>query len=192
MNNPFESRYYSTSELLDAGFKSIGENVWIARDCNIVGVENISIGDNTRIDNYCIIVAAGEGWLNIGSHVHIGGWVFLSGSSGIKIGDFSGLSHGVKVYSRTDDFAGSAMSGPTVPDKYKNVKCGTVWIGRHCIVGSNSVVLPGVSIEEGATVGAQSLVNRSLASWGVFAGIPVKRIKSRSKAALSLEKKMYP
>jgi galactoside O-acetyltransferase len=49
------------------------------------------------------------------------------------------------------------------------------------------VILPGVTIGEGASVGALTLVNRSLDPFTIYAGIPARRLRDRSKAFLELE-----
>ena len=49
---------------------------------------------------------------------------------------------------------------------YLNVTKKSISIGKHVVIGSGSVVLPGVSIAEGSTVGALSLITKSLGSWG--------------------------
>ena len=60
-------------------------------------------------------------------------------------------------------------------------------VGRHVIIGSGSVVLPGVTIGEGSSVGALSLITKSLEEWGVYFGSPAKKIKSRRKDLLEQE-----
>jgi acetyltransferase-like isoleucine patch superfamily enzyme len=185
--NPFDPGYYREHDLKDVGFKRLGRDVRIAKNCTIVGPENIEIGDRVRIDGYCSIIAAGNGWLTIGSFIHIGGYCLLSAGDGIRMEDFSGLSQGVKIYTRTDDYTGKYLTNPTVPEKYTGITRGTVTLGRHVIVGSGSVILPRVAIGEGSSVGALSLVTKSLDSWGVFFGCPAKRLKDRSKRLLELE-----
>ncbi len=185
--NPFNPGYYTEDDLRDVGFKSLGRNVQIARNTTIIGVHNIVIGDHVRIDGYSALVAAGEGWLQIGSRVHIGGWCYLSAGDGIRMEDFSGLSQGVKIYSRTDDYSGRHLTNPTVPEKYTGITRGAVVLGRHVIIGSGSVILPKVTIGEGSSVGALSLVTKDLEPWGVYFGCPAKRLKSRSKRLLELE-----
>ena len=101
--------------------------------------------------------------------------------------DFSGLSQGVRIYTRTDDYSGKALTNPTIPEEFTGVKSGEVNLGRHVIIGSGSVILPRVSIGEGSSVGALSLVTKSLDSWGVFFGCPAKRLKDRSKHLLEME-----
>ncbi|MFN0163779.1 MAG: hypothetical protein ACKVQQ_21305 [Burkholderiales bacterium] len=79
------------------------------------------------------------------------------------------------------------MNNPTLTEKYAGVTCGAVKPGRHVIVGAGSVILPGVAIAEGTSVGALSLATKSLESWGVYFGCPVKRLKGRSRDPLEVE-----
>lgn len=190
MSNPFNPGYYNEEELADFGFKSIGTNVQIAKNCTIIGLSNISLGSNVRIDGYCTIIAAGEGWLNIGSFIHIGGWCYLSAGDGISMEDFSGLSQGVRIYSRTDDYSGKYLTNPTVPERFTGITHGAVSLKRHVIIGSGTVILPKVTIGEGSSVGALSLVTKSLDPWGVFFGCPAKRLKDRSRRLLELESEL--
>jgi galactoside O-acetyltransferase len=73
-----------------------------------------------------------------------------------------------------------------------NVEYGTVSIGRHSIVGTGSVILPNIIVKDGATVGALSLVNKDLDEWGLYVGVPVKKIKIRDKTKiLELENQFF-
>lgn len=193
LESPFQPGYYTERELRSLGFRSIGDDVRIARNCTIVGLENISIGSRTRIDGYTTISAHGSsGSFVVGANVHIGGYGLFIAGEGIEIGDFANLSQGVRIYSRSDDYSGLSMTNPTVPERFKRIESGPVWIGQHVIVGSGSTILPGVRMGDGVAVGAMSLVKSSLDEWGIYAGIPAVRIKSRSRdlldsAALYLE-----
>lgn len=189
--NPFETGYFTEHDLQFAGFKKLGRNIKIAKNCTIIGLENIEIGDNVRIDGYCTIVAAGDGWLKLGSYIHIGAYCLLSAGDGIDMADFSGLSHGVQIYSRTDDYSGKHLTNPTVPAKYTHLSRGAVKLERHVVVGAGCVVLPKVTIGEGSSVGALSLVTKSLEPWGVFFGSPAKRLKGRSQRLLELEAQLH-
>ncbi len=113
----------------------------------------------------------------------------LNSRFGIELGDFSGLSHGVKIYSASDDYSGNALTNPTIPQEYLNLYKGRVKICKHVIIGSGTVIFPNLTIGEGCSIGANSLVNKSLEPWGIFFGSPVKRIKSRSQDLLKLERK---
>jgi dTDP-4-amino-4,6-dideoxy-D-glucose acyltransferase len=63
-----------------------------------------------------------------------------------------------------------------------------VIIGKHVIVGSGSVILPGVTLEIGVAVGALSLVNKNCSEFSVYMGTPAKKIKERKRDLLELEK----
>ncbi|AOJ93082.1 galactoside O-acetyltransferase [Burkholderia multivorans] len=186
MENPFNPGYWTEEDLPKFGFAAVGTNVRVAKNCTILGLENISLGSNVRIDGPTVI-AASAGYVRIGSYVHIGGMSFIAGAGGVEIADFAGLSQGVRLYSASDDYSGSSLTNPTIPREFLNVKKAPIMIGRHVIVGSGSVVLPGCTIGEGSSVGALTLVTKSLESWGVFLGTPAKRIKRRSKRLLELE-----
>ena len=88
MINPFDDGYYTEDDLKNAGFKVVGKNVRIDKNCRIVGIGNIEIGDNVRIDAYCTIAATGQGYLRVGSFVHVGSHCHLSAGSGIVLEDF--------------------------------------------------------------------------------------------------------
>lgn len=79
------------------------------------------------------------------------------------------------------------MTSPVIPDEYKNVKVGRVYIGRHVIIGATSIVMPGVELREGSAFGAFSFINKSSEEWSINAGIPCKRISDRKRKILELE-----
>lgn len=187
MSRLFGPSHYTEDDLAEEGFRSLGRHVRIARNCTIIGAENISLGDHVRIDGYCTLVAAGRGWLNLGSYIHIGGHCALLAGEGITLEDFSGLSWGVQIYTRSDDFSGRHMTNPTVPARYTGVKGAPVRLGRHAIVGAGSVLLPGAELGEGAALGALSLTAGALEPWAIYSGVPAKRIKPRSRRLLELE-----
>ncbi len=177
--------YLTRSELLKLDLLSLGDDVLVSEHCALHGTECMRIGDNVRIDDFVVITAREE--LRIGSHVHVGAQVFVAGAWGVEIGDFSGLSPGVAVFSATDDFSGASLTGPTVPERYRAVRSGPVLIGRHVVVGAQSVILPGVRLGDGVAVGALSLVDRSLDAWTIYGGVPARALKERSREALRLE-----
>ncbi len=189
MENPFDPGYYSSGELKTFGFKSVGNNVIVAKNSTIIGLQNVSIGDDVRIDGNSVIAAA-TGSISIGSHVHVGGDCFLACAGGITLGAFSGLSQGVRIYSGSEDYSGHWLTNPTVPSKFRKFKIAPVVLGRHVIIGAGSVILPGVAIGEGSSVGALSLVSKTLGAWGVYFGLPAKRLKARSKKLLELERQL--
>jgi len=181
----FNAGYYEKSEIENVGFKAIGKNVFISRLANIVNPHNISIGSNVRIDAFTTITAGPE-IVEIGNYVHIATGVVLIGGYGIKIGNYVTLSHHVCVFSKSDDYSGKGMTNPMVSRQVRCVKEEEVTLGNNVVVGASSVILPGVNILEGVSVGALSLVNKSISGIGVYAGVPAKFVASKSLEFLKL------
>jgi acetyltransferase-like isoleucine patch superfamily enzyme len=169
------------------GFASIGEDVKIHPSTILVGLEHIHIGSHSRIDAHTIITAAAT--VRIGSFVHIGAGCFLAGGHGIIMEDLSTLSQGVKIYSVSDDYSGASLTNPTVPSVFRAVKQAPVHLGRHVIVGAGTVVLPGANIAEACAIGALSLLSQPTAPWGIYGGVPARRLKERSRDLLTLEER---
>ncbi|MGL5052217.1 MAG: acyltransferase [Cetobacterium sp.] len=176
--------FYKREELEKIGFKSFGENVLISDKCSIYSPEKISIGSNVRIDDFCIL----SGDIKIGDYVHIAAYSALFGGAGIEMEDFTGLSSRVTIYSVSDDYSGEFLTNPTIPNKYKKVDEKKVVLKKHSLVGASSIILPGVLLEIGTSIGANSLVNKSTEEWSIYFGNPVKRLKSRKQDLLELEK----
>lgn len=184
--HPLDPGYYDEHDLARFGIKAVGRDVRIARNATVIGLDRVEIGDHVRIDGPTTIVAAG-GWFRLGSHIHIGAGCYFAAGAGIELEDFCGVSQGSRLYSRNDDYSGEHLTGPTVPARYLGTASGPVRLGRHVVVGTGCVVLPGVTIGEGSTVGALSLVSKSLDDWGVHVGVPARRLKDRSRRLLALE-----
>ncbi|MCJ8151403.1 acyltransferase [Shinella sedimenti] len=189
VENPFDQGFFVSDELRKFGFASVGENVLISKRATIIGLKNIWIGNDVRIDDYAVITAYG-GSLFLGNYIHIGSFSFLGCRGGVVLEDFSGLSQGAKVYSASDDYTGGALTNPTVPAEYTNVKTSQVLLRRHVIVGAGTVILPGVELKEGVSVGAQSLVTKNLDAWGVYAGRPASFLRKRKMDLLEAEKNL--
>jgi dTDP-4-amino-4,6-dideoxy-D-glucose acyltransferase len=170
------------------GFASLGENVQISDRASFYGVNRIVVGNNVRIDDFCVL-SAGLGGIRIGQHVHIAVYSSLIGAGKITLDDFCNISSRVSIYSSTDDHSGATMTNPTVPSAYTNVKHADVFLGRHVLVFGGSVILPGVTLEDGVVIGALSLIKRSCQAFGIYAGNPARRIKERKRDLLELEQR---
>jgi acetyltransferase-like isoleucine patch superfamily enzyme len=57
-----------------------------------------------------------------------------------------------------------------------------VWIGANCII------LPGITVGEGAVIGAGSVVTKSVPPWTIVAGVPARIVRKRSLT----KEKVYP
>lgn len=176
--------FLSPDQLERMGFKSLGRNVRISDKASIHNVDQIEIGDYSRIDDFCVV----SGNVRIGRNVHVAVFCNVAGGEkGVTLEDFSGLAYGCHVFSQSDDYGGDYLTNPTVPDAYKCEIKEAVTVGRHVIVGTQSIVFPGVVLAEGTSVGAQSMVTKSTQPWSIYFGSPAKRIKARKRDLLALE-----
>ncbi|WP_329415645.1 acyltransferase [Acinetobacter indicus] len=179
---------FLTEEQIKAmGFRHVGKNCLLSDKASYYNCNNIIIGNNVRIDDFCVL-SAGIGGIEIGSHIHIAVYSSLIGAGKIVLKDFCNISSKVAIYSSNDDYSGQFMTNPTVPSQYTNVTSSDVVIGKHVIVGSGSVILPGVTLERGVAIGALSLVNKNCTEFSVYMGTPAKKIKERKRDLLELEK----
>jgi acetyltransferase-like isoleucine patch superfamily enzyme len=178
---------YLTRDIVESmGFKHLGTNVLISDRASIYNMNQIELYDNVRIDDFCVV----SGKIRIGKFSHITPMCLVAGGEpGIFFEDFCTLAYGAKVFAQSDDYSGETLTNSLVPRKYKNEKFESVYLGKHVILGAGAIVLPGVNVAEGCSVGAMALVNRSTQPWGIYFGIPAKRIKERKKNLLELEQK---
>lgn len=177
--------YLNSFELNKMGFKLLGDNIKISNKASIYNADQIEIGDNSRIDDFCVI----SGSVKIGKYCHITPMCLVAGgNAGVTMEDFCTLAYGVKVFAQSDDYSGRTMVNSLVPKQYKKEIFARVHLKRQTIVGAGSVIFPGVTIEEGCSVGAMSLVNKSTDPWGIYLGNPARRIKDRKKDLLELER----
>jgi galactoside O-acetyltransferase len=175
------SSFYPENELMSLGFKEIGRNVNVSKNISFYGIENIKIGNNVRIDDFCIL----SGKVNLGNNIHISaGCYMFAGDAGIEMQDFSGLSSRVLVYAVTDDYSGDFLTNPTVPIKYRNVISQKVILQKYVQIGAGSIILPGVVMGEGSASGAMSLITKSIPPWKICLGIPAKTLIDRKKNLL--------
>jgi len=168
--------------------KACGQNVIIGLAVRIRYPEIVEIGDNVIIDDFCYISTG----LKLHSNVHIASGCKIIGgrSASVEMRPYSTLAPNVVLAAGSDDYIGG-IATPMVPLEPKgNYEVGKILIGRHSIVGENSVVLRNVTFGEGACLGALSFAKDDLDPWTLYAGIPARAIKPRAKEKiLSLESK---
>jgi acetyltransferase-like isoleucine patch superfamily enzyme len=125
--------------------------------------------------------------MEIGDYVHIPPYCSVVGGANctFKMGEFSCLTAGVRIICQGDDFANGYMSNPQVPLKYRNMQNGpgkgVVTIGRFAAVGTNAVIMPGLTIAEGSVIGAGAVVTKSTEPWTVYVGTPARPVKIRPR-----------
>jgi galactoside O-acetyltransferase len=120
----------------------------------------------------------------IGSFIHIASFTSITGGGELIMEDFSTLSSGVRLFTGTDDFTGGSMANSTIPVPFRLPKRTFVHISKHAIIGANSVILPGVTIHEGAAIGAGSVVTKDCEPWTIYTGSPAKPLRQRPAAKI--------
>lgn len=106
----------------------------------------------------------------VGTHCTIGDSCFLDGRSGVTIGDNVNLGSHVTIYTREHDVdsADFAETG------------GAVVVGAHAWLASHCIILPGITIGEGAVVAAGAVVTKDVEPFMIVGGNPAVPIKRRS------------
>jgi acetyltransferase-like isoleucine patch superfamily enzyme len=163
-------------------FKKVGKNVQIGKNVYFRYPDLVEIGDNVIIDDFSYFTTG----LSIGNYVHIGPHCTCIGGRESKLimKDFSGLSAACRIICGSDDYV-YGLTNPNIPIQFRGkVKSGDIVIGRHAVLGTNTIVHPLVQILDGVATGSFTLVTRDLAPWSVYTGIPAKKIKDRDKTTI--------
>jgi acetyltransferase-like isoleucine patch superfamily enzyme len=158
----------------------LGNDVFIDDTCRFMRPQLVSIGSHAAIDFcfYCTTKLTVGDYVHISSHVSVIG----GGEAELSMDNFSFISAGSRIICRSDNMKGDGMVGPTIPKKYQDSRTGNkVTIEKFAGVGTNSVVLPDITMAEGSILGANSLLTKSTEPWTVYAGSPAKPISIRSK-----------
>lgn len=108
---------------------------------------SLGFGEGTSIYDSALVF----GDVQVGAGTWIGPFTVLDGSGGLMIGGSCSISAGVQVYSH--DTLAWATSGGVAPYEYAPTR-----IGDRCYIGPNTIVAKGVTIGDGAVIGANSLV----------------------------------
>jgi len=165
------------------GFRSCGDDVVVYEWVRVLDAGAITVGSHVIVDDFVFL--DGGRSLSIGSHVHIASHAAIIGGGTVVLEDFVGLSPGVRLVSGTEVADGSGLTNPTIPDRWRAVRRGTIRICRHALLGTNVVVHPGVTIGEGTVVGSQSLVTRDLPPWSICVGTPARAVRSRPSETIT-------
>ena len=137
----------------------------------------VKLSSHISIDPFVYMTTEAEigNWVHIGSHVSVIG----GKESKLTIGNYVAISTGCRLICRSDDFNKKGIAIPFAKDVERHLYGSFITIKDKVILGANVVVLPDVTIGEGAVVGANSLVKTDLDAWGIYAGTPAKKIGER-------------
>jgi acetyltransferase-like isoleucine patch superfamily enzyme len=170
-----------TAQFDYTSLKSVGNDVLISPRAEIRRPHLVTLGNHVAIDSGAYITTAA----NIADYVHIGPVVtIIGGERGLfTMGNFTNLAAGCRVACVSDLYRGDGLAGPaSIPEQYQDeVIAAPVTLQDFVSVGTNAVIMPGVTLAQGCVIGACSLVNKSTEPWTIYTGIPARAIKSRPR-----------
>jgi len=184
-----QSRYLNEHDLRKLGIKGVGTNVQVSEHATIVGLANVTLGSNIRIDSHVVILSR-RGEFSVGDNVHIEPAGSIVAHRGVKLGSYCTISHGVRLFTESADYSGASFTNVFPDGRFSNPKAGPIFVGDHVIIGGNSVVMPDVVIGEGAAIGALSFVRNSVEGWSIYAGNPLRRLGDRSTQIREIAEKI--
>jgi acetyltransferase-like isoleucine patch superfamily enzyme len=156
----------------------LGKNVQIEIDSNI---NNIIIGDNTKIANRVKIFGSETQSLEIGKNSYVGLNCFIEGfNSKVVIGDHVSIAPNVNVISGSGPNASPAMQ-----KVFGNAR-GAITIGDHTWIGGNSTIMPGVTLGKYCVVAANSYVSKSFPDYSIVGGTPAKLIRTLTPSEIEI------
>lgn len=163
--------------------RSCGRDVYISANVEIRRPHLVSVGNHVAIDTgfYCTTQA------EIGDYIHIAPYVTVIGgeTAVLRMAHFSSLAAGCRVAAGSDEHLGYGLPGPTIPEEFHDrLIIEPVTLEMFANVGTNVVILPGVTLGEGSVVGACSLVTKDTEPWTIYVGVPARPMKERPRGKM--------
>jgi len=166
--------------------KYLGVGAIVGKAVRIRSPERVVIGDYSIIDDFTYISCAME----LGRYCHVAPSVTISGGAGLfRTGDFIGIAAGCTVHVASSDYLGASFELPSIPEEYRfGGACEDVAFADHVLLGSHSVVLPGVQLPEGFASAAQTVIRKKeYEPWCLYGGIDGRKIYSRPSQAVKAQ-----
>lgn len=167
--------------------KYIGEGVRLYPMCKMIHPGSAELDNNCQIMDF-VFIDAGE-LLKIGKFSTITWHCIIEGGAKTYIGDRVFLGPGSKLLTSTYELNGF-YSVEHLPEGCGAIRYGDIIIKDDAYLGANVTVLPGVTIGEGAIVGANSLVSKDIEPWGIYVGVPCKKVGERQKPTPERQEKI--
>lgn len=151
----------------------LGKDVKIYAFVNLYGCE---IGDETKIGTFVEI----QKGVSIGKRVKISSHTFIC--EGVTIEDLVFIGHGVMFINDRYPRAANPDGSLQTEEDWQVIP---TWVKRGASIGSNATILCGVTIGEGAIVGAGSVVTRDVEPYTIVAGNPARKLRSLDQPAIA-------
>jgi len=153
-----------------------GHGLHVGSGAGFKHLETFELGESVFIGAQAYIQGRFDGTTVIGDHVWIGPQAYMDARD-LVIDEYVGWGPGAKIL-------GSAHTGvpADVPIVHTDLEIRPVRIGAWADIGTNAVILPGVTIGKGAIVGAGAVVTRDVAPFAIVAGVPARFLRWRDGA----------
>jgi dTDP-4-amino-4,6-dideoxy-D-glucose acyltransferase len=175
MSQNLKSPEYDYSKLI-----SVGTNTFISANVEIRRPHLVQVGSHVAIDTGFYLTTQAE----IGDYIHIAPYITCIGGATGKLimKDFTTIAAGCRLICSGDHHMGAGLIGPTIPEKYRDdVTYGNITLERFASIGTNSVVMPGITLAEGSVLGACSFLTKNTEPWTIYVGTPAKAVKIRPR-----------
>lgn len=116
--------------------------------------------------------------LSIGKHFGCNTGSYINAIGGITMGDYVLIGSNVTISSGMHDIEGRnppVFARPTLPKP--------IYIEDDVWIGAGAVIMPGVTLRKGTVVGANAVVTKATEEYGVYAGVPARKIRERTDGA---------
>lgn len=133
----------------------------------------VILGDQVTINRYAYL-QGDKGGIRLGARVEVNNFVIINGTGGVDIGDDTLIGPGVRIIS----YQHQIDADQVIRDQASIAS--PIRIGKGVWIGANAVILAGVTIEDGAVVGAGAVVTRDIPRHAVVVGVPAKIMKFRT------------
>ena len=159
-------------------YSYFGEGAEVLPPVVILRPERVSLGDGARVDSF-VKIEGGIGVV-IGRYVHIASFAHINiGGGEVIIGDYAAVASGAKILGGSNLPGGLSMSA-VAPIAMQVIERKRTAIGDYAFIGTQAVIMPGVTIGERAVIGAGAVVTKDVPPGEVWAGVPARFIGKRS------------
>ena len=133
---------------------------------------NVEIGNNVIWGHNITIQTVKGSKIKIGDNVTINDNFFITSLFGIEIGSGTSIAENVSIRDFNHIFKEKGVNL-----KNQGLEGDNIVIGKNCWLCRGCVILPGVTIGDGAIIAANAVVNKDVPSYTVVGGVPAKILK---------------